>query len=235
MRHITLCACILLITLMSCEKKPEPGIEGLWIVRSVAAGENEMTPKGRWMRFNPDFTQESGNGWLQHSIGDWKLNETGDELTIVNSNGLDDPFEPFKVKLNETEMIWNRTEEGQALEIRLERAEHLPKTDSEGLYGLWKLTEATGDGSYFSYASQDSQFIFFRWDNRFMVGGPNGRINGVYNVHGHKPEVELIPYNDGIPRNFWKFEVTEDSVTMNLLNSDSLVTRTFTRIRAFPQ
>jgi hypothetical protein len=34
-------------------------------------GNNEMTPIARWMRFNKDSTQTSGNGWLQHSEGSW--------------------------------------------------------------------------------------------------------------------------------------------------------------------
>ena len=45
-----------------------------------------MTPNARWMRFNPDFTQESGNGWFQHSLGSWSLNSIKGELSIVNDN-----------------------------------------------------------------------------------------------------------------------------------------------------
>ena len=224
---------ILAIALVSCEKKP--GIEGLWVVKSVMAGDNEMTPNARWMRFHADSTQESGNGWLQHSVGTWSLDRTKNTLSVVNSNGLDDPNEPFAVTLSENEMTWKRTEEGQALEVRLERSDQLPMKFGDHLYGLWQLDKADGNGAFFSQADEAKGFIFFRWDNRFVIAGPKGRINGVYNVHGHKSEVEMIPYGEEHPRNFWKFEYGENSITLSLLNSDSLVTRTFSRIRSFPE
>lgn len=58
---------LILLSLPACEGKPS--IDGLWLVKSVKVGGDEMTPNGRWMRFNTDSTQESGNGWFQHSVG----------------------------------------------------------------------------------------------------------------------------------------------------------------------
>lgn len=221
------------VFLTGCEKKPT--IEGLWTVKSVKIGDQEMTPNARWMRFNNDFTQESGNGWFQHSIGTWNLTPEN-ELTVVNTNGLEDLNEPFKVTINENTMTWNRKEEGASIEILLERSEQLPETYGDKLLGLWKLEEANGNGAYFNPtdSSNTKNYIFFRWDKRFVANSENGRISGVYNVHGHKPEVELIPYGDQWQRDFWNIDFDQDEIVLKLLNTDSIVTRKFKRIHNFP-
>lgn len=226
---------VLLITfsLISCEKAPT--IEGLWIVKSVTVAEDEMTPNARWLKFNSDYTQQSGNGWLQHSIGTWKLDPANQELIINNSNGLEDPYDPFKVTISNNEMIWKRMEDGQPVEVMLERADQLPNTYGDQLFGLWKLENGVGKGSYFPQSEDVNNFLFFKWDKRFVIGAENGRVNGIYNVHGHKPELELIPYGEQLARSFWKIHFEGNAIKLQLLNSDSIVTRTFKRIHEFPQ
>lgn len=225
---------ILFLTFASCKK--DPAIEGLWVVKKVKVGEEEMTPNGRWTRFNADNTQESGNGWLQHSHGTWNFNQKTGELSITNANGINDPYEPFVVILSQDGMTWKRTEDGHAVEVLLKRSDRLPETYADQLLGLWQLEEANGRGPYFegSESPEKAGYVFFRWDKRFVIGTGNGRINGVYNVHGHKPEVELIPYGDQYSRDFWKIQFNEKSITLELLNSDSTITRTFKRIHEFP-
>lgn len=220
---------------MSCEQKQ--AINGLWVVNSVKIGEEEMTPNARWMKFDADFTQQSGNGWLQHSIGTWSLNPDTNELSIENTNGLTDLNEPFLMTLGQNEMIWERTEEGQNIKVTLVRSSELPKTYGDNLFGLWKLEESIGEGDFFTASKNTNTFdnLFFGWDKRFVIRSEKGRINGVYNVHGHKPEVELIPYGDQFERSFWKVDINENSISIKLLNTDSLVTRTFKRIHEFPQ
>lgn len=222
-------------TLISCEKPTS--IEGLWIVKSVVVGEEEMTPNGRWTRFHSDHTQESGNGKFQHSYGTWKLNPKTKALSISNSNGIDDLNEPFVVYINQNEMIWERTEEGQKIVVNLVRSTHLPESYGDKILGLWKLEKALGSGNYFvqSDDKETSDYIFFRWDKRFVIKSEKGRINGVYNVHGHKPEVELIPYGEQFKRDFWNVKFEENQISLTLLNSDTLVTRTFSRIHQFPE
>ena len=225
---------IAILFLISCENKPT--IEGLWMVKSVAVGDEENTPNARWTRFNSDLTQESGNGRFQHSYGTWKLNPKTNELSIENTNGLKDLNEPFVVTLNQDQMTWSRTEEGQQLKVTLVRSSQLPETYGDKIMGLWKLEEAIGNGNYFkqSDATKTNDYLLFRWDKRFVIGTQEGKINGVYNVHGHKPEVELIPYGDQVNRDFWKIKYDENAITLKLLNTDSLVTRRFKRIHKFP-
>jgi hypothetical protein len=234
MKTTSILSLIIVLSFFSCERTTT--IEGLWVVNSVVVGDEEMTPNARWTRFNSDLTQESGNGRFQHSYGTWKLNQNSNELFIENTNGLDDINEPFVISLNQDEMIWERTEEGQNIKVILERSSQLPETYGDKILGLWELEKVTGNGSYFkeSDKKETNDYIFFRWDKRFVIKSEKGRVNGVYNVHGHKPEVELIPYGGQVKRDFWGIQFKENQITLNLLNSDTIVTRQFRRIRNFP-
>ena len=235
MKNFIFLSLFLGLFLNSCEEKER--IEGLWIVKKVSIGDQEKTPNARWTRFKPDHTQESGNGWFQHSYGTWDLDPVNNELTIVNTNGLNDPNAPFNITIHGDQMFWVRMEEGQEVKVSLERSEQLPSTIGDEVMGLWELESMEGNDGYFgdSEGSQAKGILFFRWDKRFVIGSEKGRINGVFNVHGHKPEVEMIPYGDQYKRNFWNMEIQENVLTLSLLNSDSTVTRTFKRIHEFPQ
>lgn len=210
-------------------------IEGLWVVKTVKVGNEEMTPNARWMRFNNDNTQQSGNGWYQHSIGSWNLDEKTQQLSINNTNGLLDKNEPFKIYFENENMIWERTEEGQEITVVLEKSNDLPTTNGDKIMGLWRLEESTGNGVFFEKFNKNPESLFLRWDKKFVLKSDYESIHGVYNVHGHKPEVEFIPYGESFERSFWKFNVDKDQITFTLLNSDSLVQGKFVRIHEFPE
>jgi hypothetical protein len=229
MKNLTFITIITALLFISCQQN-KSSIEGLWVVKSVEIGDQEMTPNARWMNFNADFTQESGNGWFQHSIGTWNLNQETKELTVINTNGINDTAPPFVVTINGESMTWTRTEEGQPVKVTLKKSTKLPTTYGDQLLGLWKLDSFEGKGNFFD----SNGFLFFRWDKRFNINSSIGKFSGVYNVHGHKPEVELIPYGDKLQRSFWKIDFKEDKIGLTLLNSDSTVTRSFVRIHDFP-
>ncbi|MFY7670029.1 hypothetical protein ACOSP6_02960 [Tenacibaculum sp. MEBiC06402] len=229
MKNFTFIAVIIMSLFIGCQQN-KSSIEGLWVVKSVQIGNQEMTPNARWMKFNADFTQESGNGWFQHSIGTWNLNKETKELTVINTNGVNDTAPPFVVNINGESMTWTRTEEGQPVKVILKKSTKLPKTYGDQLLGLWKLESFEGKGSLFN----DNGFLFLRWDRRFNINSSLGKFSGVYNVHGHKPEIELIPYGDKLKRSFWKINFLENKIVLTLLNSDSAVTRSFVRIHDFP-
>jgi len=225
---------LVVLTITSCNR--EPKINGLWVVKEVKLGDEVMTPNARWTRLNADFSQESGNGWFQHSYGTWSLDYETKELRIINENGINDPDGPFIVALENDVMTWSRTENGQPVKVILERAEKLPQTYGDKLLGLWKLNEAVGDGNYFSqtFENESQDYLFLRWDRRFVIGSGQTQVHGVYNVNGHKPELELIPYGNDFVRDFWRVDFGENSITLKLLNTDSIVTREFIRIHQFP-
>lgn len=230
-----LCLIFLFALLVSCQEKSST--VGLWEVKLVTVSDQQMTPNARWMRFNPDSTQESGNGWFRHSYGTWSMNSNTNELSVVNTNGLHDPFGPFKVSFEGNTMTWNRIEEGENVTVTLEKTDRLPETFGDKLLGLWQLKDASGNGKYFDLTDgiNSTDYVFFRWDRQFVIHSAKGRIQGVYNVHGHKPEVELIPYGENLERDFWQIAFDENAITLKLLNTDSLVTREFVRIYDFPQ
>lgn len=223
---------IIALSFFSCKKTKR--IEGLWIVQSVVVGDEVMTPNARWMKFNSDFTQQSGNGWFQHSIGTWNFNQNSQELSIENTNGLIDQNKPFEVSFETNKMIWKRIEEGQNVKVTLEKTNELPKTYGDKLLGLWKLEKSNGNGIFFDESIENNEYLFLRWDKKFLTNSSNERIRGVYNIHGHKPEIEFIPNNDKIKRSFWEIEYNEKQISLKLLNSDSLVVRSFIRIHEFP-
>lgn len=211
---------------------PKPSIEGLWVVKSVSVGQEEMTPNARWMRFNSDSTQQSGNGWLQHSVGTYSLSK--DELVLNNTNGLTDSYPPFFVTINENKMTWNRMEEGMEVVVFLEKTNKLPQTYGDELLGLWKLKQAEGKGSYFDSPPSPKDYLFIKWDKRFVIGTDSNRYTGVYHVNGHNPRVTLIPSNSELPHSRWDIMYSDQQIKLTLTGSDSVVTRTFTRIHEFP-
>jgi hypothetical protein len=235
MKTLYLFLCISIIFLTSCEQKSTASIEGLWTMTSVTMGNDEVTPNARWVRFHKNFTQESGNGWFQHSVGTWNLDATTNELSIVNTNGIDDLNEPFQITIDSETMTWNRTEDGQEVKVTLKRITELPKTHGDQLLGLWKLKVGEGNNTYFSNLDSKNDYILFRWDKKFVMRNNGRRVLGVYNAHGHKQEVELIPYNNNFERSFWSVAYEKELLHLKLLNADSLVTRTFERIHQFPK
>ena len=230
MRVNNILVLLVFYSLLGCETQIE--IEGLWLVDKVFVGDKEMTPNARWTRFNKDNTQQSGNGWYQHSYGTYKFNTDDNSLTIINENGLDDTFDGFKVELSKEAMWWTRIEEGMEIKVLLRKSDELPKSFGDKILGLWELEKHSGSSNIIG--DKNGDYVFFRWDRRFVMTTPKGKVNGVYNVHGHKSEVELIPYGENLDRTFWNFHSENNSLILELLNSDSIVKREFKRIRRFP-
>ncbi|TMM31410.1 hypothetical protein FDT66_05450 [Polaribacter aestuariivivens] len=207
------------IFVYSCQKKQEQkedSINGLWIIKKVTMGDNQMTPIARWVRFNKDSTQTSGNGWLQHSEGSWSLNKNN-QLIVKNTNGLLDKSEPFTVNFENGNMIWNRTEEGENVSVLLERTEVIPKSEGNRLMGLWKIeTISIDDKNVTSTLNpDDNATLFLRWDNTYVLENyPQGKIYGVYKVHGHKPEIQMVNYGDKPQFQFYQFLIEKNKLIL---------------------
>ena len=192
-----------------------------------------MTPNARWMQFNEDFTSVSGNGWFHHSQGVWKLDSEG-RLEVESTNGTKDLAEAFRVSFSEGNMIWERTEDGMDVVVTLVSMDEFPTTYGDDLLGLWELDELNGEGDYFSDSISSPQSLFIRWDRRFVIENNMGQIHGVYHVHGHRPEVEFIPYDTKYERIRWQIGYDEDQITLTKMNTDDVVERKFKRIFEFP-
>lgn len=218
-------------------KTQKNSIVGLWVVEEVKVGEEIMTPNARWMRFNKDSTQQSGNGWLQHSIGIYSYNNTHKELRITNTNGYKDTYEPFKVKLQDEKMLWSRTEDSVNVTIVLKKTKKLPQSDGNKLLGVWSLVKITENGQDVTqlYNEEQKNYLYMRWDGKFIVNNSTaGKTRGIYNVHAHKPQVELIvSINDSLQKETWKFEATDSTVVFT--NTPTKTKKYYKRILQFPE
>jgi len=213
-------------------------IDGLWLVEKVTVGSEEMTPIARWMRFNKDSTQQSGNGWLQHSVGTWHYNKMTNKLKIINTNGYIDHAGPFTVDLKNDKMYWKRLEEGQEVIVQLKRIDDLPASPANNLLGVWDLNKVTENGNDVTdkFDPKGKRYLFLRWDQTFITqNSPKGRIMGVYKVHAHKPEIEMIPYGENCERTFWTFSIAKNILITKLLNSDKEIKMEYKKINYFPQ
>ncbi len=226
---------IALLFLTSCSTGK---IVGLWTVESVHVGTEEMTPSARWMQFHKDMSQQSGNGWRQHSVGTWNFDKKKKELSTVNTNGYDDPNPPFRVSIKNGIMEWDRIEKGQPVTVTLKRTNQLPVFHGDKLLGIWDLKAATEDSKDVTPFLDpiNNRFLFFRWDNIYSDHNtPEGRLTGTYKVHGHKPEVEMMSYGEKCAREWWTFEVSQEHLVLRLVNSEKSIVRKYQRIYQFPE
>ena len=228
----TACLLLLIAFITACEEKENNGIVGLWMVEKVQVGKESMTPVARWTRFEAGGTQTSGNGWLQHSKGVWSL--TNGKLNIVNENGIDDSYEDFSIQMDKSTMKWTRLEEGQEVTIYLERIDELPQSDGNRLIGLWKLMTTSDDGNNTTAIVNPNMnaMMHFRWDNTYVqYNMPKGKQYGIYKVHGHKSEIQLVEYGDFSQFGFWNFTFVNNRLVMT--STDNKKIAEFERIHQF--
>ncbi len=232
---ITFVSIIVALLLTSCKSsKKNTSIEGLWLVEKVQMGTQEMTPIARWTRFNANHTQSSGNGWLQHSVGSWDFKDN--KLRVENSNGITDKFEPFHVSMEGEKMIWKRKEEKDTVQVFLKKITELPASKGNDLLGLWKLVGYAENGvdATSKINVPERAMIHFRWDNVYVQHNmPAGKRTGVYKIHGHKPEIQMINYGKGNSFDFWEFEISND--TLRMTSTDKTTEIRFKRSHQFPQ
>lgn len=194
------------LLLSSCDVNQE--LIGLWQIERVKVGSQEMTPIAKWTRINSDSSQESGNGWFQHTIGHWVYDAKNKEIKLTNTNGVKDEFGGFAVVSNDKDqMIWKREEEGEKVQVFLKRIEEIPASPANQLLGIWKLRK--GDVN----ESPDAiSYIFLRWD-QIVVKQRLGQMKqyGVYKTHAHKNEVQIIYYEDPLRQEVWRYNFVEDN------------------------
>lgn len=225
---------IVCMMLLSC-KKNENTITGLWVVEKVMVGKKRVTPIARWMQFNKDSTQNSGNGWLKHSFGTWSVN-IKNQLRITNSNGLSDEADPFLIDVEKEKMTWTRREEGQNVEVFFKRADKKPTSPGNKIMGLWKLDSYIDSNNDITKKEnpKSNQTLYLSWDNVFREHNLlEGRRVGVYKIHGHRPELQMVNYGDNPQFSFWNFSLKGDMLI--LTSRDDKIVKTYHRIYKFLQ
>jgi len=228
----------LIFIFLSCPFAYSQDLIGFWEIKEVKVGEEVMTPVAKWTRINKDGTYESGNGWLQNSIGTWEYDSNENNFTPNSINGIKDEFGAFSVSLSENGMKWNRMEEGMNVILSLERIEKLPMTPADKLQGLWDLTEVVEDGESImaSFDPLNLYYVFIRWDRIYITRtSDNKRSSGYWHIDGHRPHVTFISHDHEKGIESWRIEVWDSELLMTgISDSNKDLMMMFNRLDAFP-
>jgi len=210
---------------------------GLWEIKTVTVGEEMMTPVAKWTRINADGSFQSGNGWLQNSSGSWNYDVHTQIYSSIDSLDVADEFGGFKVSFESENMIWERLEEGMNVKVLLEKISTLPKSTADHLEGLWELTEISESGnSLTDEMFKDGQpKIHFRWDRIYVFISPEGeRSTGYWHIHGHRPEITLLPHSADEQAESWSVVVNEkDALFRGISDSNQGIDIRYVRVREF--
>jgi len=214
-------------------------IEGLWVVNKVQVGDQEMTPVAKWVKLEADGTQFSGNGWLQHTTGDWKLNTYTSELSFISNPGPADEFGAFKIQYDDQKMTWEREEEGQKVVVTLKRAAELPQSPADQIQGLWDLEKVIQKEQDITnnYDPNNKAYLFIRWDRLYIERTAEATRNtGFWYIDLHHPELQLISHNKSKEYKKWRISFDDSKMTWVGLDEDNKdLILIYSRINTFPK
>lgn len=212
---------------------------GLWEIKKVTAGDFIMTPVAKWVKINADKTYTSGNGWLQNSEGTWTFNEKEKTYLPKETNGIVDPFGPFKISFTEDHMIWQRDEGGMQVTVQLVKVDKVPKSNMDKIIGLWQLTKHTKEGKTVldEKALANTNFIFIKWSRKYVAKDhQDNSINGLWFMDDHKPEITFLQKSPS-KQETWKVEILDNETRLilsGLSDSNKGVQKSYTRLHKFP-
>ena len=199
---------------------------GLWEVVQVNVRSELMTPQSKWASIHSDGSYQSGNGWLQNAEGNWNYDSKKKLLSFKETNGIIDNYGPFTVEFTEDGMQWLREEDGMIVRVALKKIEKRPKGPADLVVGLWELT--TED-------ELAKRMLFIRWDRIYIDRSKNGRFTGYWHMHGHKPELTMLPHSSGKQAESWRIETSETSLKLiGISDSNKDQEQHFTRRNQFP-
>lgn len=177
-------------------------ITGLWAVKQVSVGEEELTPTAKWFEFHTDGTQISGNGWVQNFKGQWQFDAAAKTMLSLDQEGNADEYGAFKVVLSDSEMSWQRIEDGMSVKVSLYRIDEKPLAPWDNIVGRWEAlgletqNTETGEGSV---ADLEGFSYYFGWDRRYRKFDSSGKRveTGIWHIESHSLWLWLIPDNGG--------------------------------------
>ena len=124
-----------------------------------------------------------------------------------------------------------------SVKVTLSPIEELPVAPSDYLEGLWDLVEITeNDISILdSFDGKDEHKLHFRWDRIFINYSPDGeRLTGYWHIHGHRPDITLLPHQEDGTVESWRVEVNEKELLMTgLSDSNRTIQRKYVRRNTF--
>lgn len=183
--------------------------EGLCTVTKVQVGDQAPTPVAKWFDLQANGQLLSGNGGIINTRGNWS--QEGEQLFFHDEQGQADPAGPFQIQKAENTMTWTREEEGMSVSVFLETSTSLPKATWDHLYGNWQIREIwQGDQNQTNRLDPDQKMaLFFRWDHQYTARNTpeiDLTASGIWQIHGHRDELRLWPFDSAIEGFTWKIE-----------------------------
>lgn len=213
-------------------------LTGIWLVEKVQVGDEQMTPVSKWFNFHENGKYESGNGWLQNTIGTWSYDPEAQEFSATNKLGIKDEAGPFKIETKGKTMVWSRMEEGSNVKIYLQQIQSIPPSYTDLLPGLWKLTESSEPSeSVTSGPLTGLKHVFIRWDRIYRATDQDSKSKtGYWHVNGHRPELTLLPHQTETDAASWRIQVSEKELELTgISDSNKDQVKKFIRIHQFPK
>lgn len=215
----------------------EETVIGFWEVEVVEVGEENMTPVAKWFKINTDGTYQAGNGWLQNGRGNWNYDAENKMYSSTDSLDITDEFGGFSVSFHNEKMVWEREEEGMHVKVTLLPIEKLPMSPADYLKGIWDLVEITENEQSIlnDFDKENKHKLFIRWDRIYINFSSEGKkLTGYWHIHGHKPEITLLPHQeDGKPES-WRIEVNKKELLMTgISDSNRTIQRKYVRRNTF--
>lgn len=231
-------AVLIVITVIIPPLSSAQSFTGFWEVKEVKVGGKLKTPVAKWTRIHPDGSYQSGNGWIQNSVGTWRYNDEKKIFKPSETNGIVDPYGAFNLSFAADTMIWKREEDGMAVVVKLVKIRELPKATAELLVGIWDLEDVVRNNKSEKTAldPDDKQYIFIRWDRIYVERTAKGEQGGGYwHINGHRPEITFISYDENKKREGWNVSVDDHNLTMiGISASNKDVKFIYKRLHTFP-
>lgn len=166
---------------------------GFWEIEKVKVGNQEMTPQSKWIKID-SLGFKGGNGLRQNSAGLYTWNAERSTLSLNDTLGFKDPYEPFELSWQGDTMVWQREEDGAAVKVICLRIDEIPLRACDAAIGVWIPSEGNDSLSY----------LFLRWDRIYIEQYKDGRrFSGVWQAHAHRPELIFLPWDRNVkPRSF---------------------------------
>jgi hypothetical protein len=115
--------------------------------------------------------------------------------------------------------------------------EELPMSPADYLEGIWGLVEISENGQSIinDFDKENQHKLFIRWDRIYINFSPEGkRVTGYWHIHGRKPEITLLPHQEGIEPESWKIEVDEQKLLMTgISDGNKTIERKYVRRNTF--
>lgn len=232
-KRIIICISLLMSYVIQAQKER---VIGFWQIEKVEVGKKNMTPIARWTKINRDGTYQSGNGWLQHAEGTWKYDEREYKFSVKDELGPIDEFGGFIVSFKNNQMIWEREEEGMQVKVILLPITKLPMAPVDYLEGIWELVSVKKNNENINdLGNKKPSKLFFKWGRTYTKLTSKGkRKTGYWYIHGHKPEITLLPHEKGKQPETWEIKVGKKELHMKgISDSNKMMERMYVRRHAF--